>query len=137
MHTGSLIRLRVRKRLCVSVWGGKQSIYSPNSKVFGCFWCVLYNELLFWISYSDSVYLTQYGNMFFFWHVFKHFSKNVPEVWTIFVLTMSLRIFGIFVIFGHKWSLTSLKHPYHGRSLPLLALPLLSSIYSFPDIGYI
>ena len=70
--------------------------------------------------YSESVYLTVYGNM-----VWKHFLtcfqkiKNVPEVWTTFVLTISFEIFGIF---DPKWSpyvaeasfgrgTTSLKHP--------------------------
>ena len=38
MRTGILFRLRVRKRLCVSVFGGKQSIYfSGFRKYFGVF----------------------------------------------------------------------------------------------------
>ena len=38
MRTGSRICLRIRKRLCVSVSGGKQSIYcSKIRKYFGMF----------------------------------------------------------------------------------------------------
>ena len=57
------------------------------SKVFRCLGDIVYNELLFWISDSDSVYLTLYGNMVqnIFTTCFRFFSKNVPEVWTVFV----------------------------------------------------
>ena len=37
--------------------------YSKNPIVFWHFWCVLYNKLLFWISDSESAYLTLYRNM--------------------------------------------------------------------------
>ena len=63
MRTGSRIRLRVRKSLCVSVLGLKQSIYFSNFENILVFLVLLYNKLLFRISYSDSVYLTLYGNM--------------------------------------------------------------------------
>ena len=36
------------------------------SKIANAFWhlgCISYDKLLFWISYSDAVYLTLYGNM--------------------------------------------------------------------------
>ena len=39
---------------------------SKNLVFWNVFWhlgSILYNKLLFWISYSDSVYLTLYGNM--------------------------------------------------------------------------
>ena len=41
----------------------KFSNFSKISKVFGHIWSILYNKSIFWISDSDSVYLTVYGNI--------------------------------------------------------------------------
>ena len=43
-----------------------KTINKNKSNVWNLFWypwCILYNKWLFWISDSDSVYLTLYGNM--------------------------------------------------------------------------
>ena len=75
-------------------------------KYFGVLGVLCTIKLIFWISYSDSVYMTVYGNMVknicstFFDICWKEY-KNVPEVWTFFVLTILLDFFGIL---GPKWS---------------------------------
>ena len=46
------------------VWKlSKLSKNPKKSNVFWHVWCILYNKLLFWVSDSDSVYLTLYGNI--------------------------------------------------------------------------
>ena len=45
-----------------------------------------------------------------FWKFF-NFSKNLPEVWTVSVPRICLRL--VWIV-GPKWSLTSLKHPSEG-----------------------
>ena len=36
---------------------------SKKSNVFWCCWSILYNKLVFWISYSDALYWTLYGKI--------------------------------------------------------------------------
>ena len=104
MRTGSRIRLRVRKRLCVSVLGGKQSThFSKFRKYFdivGIF-CII-NRYFEYRIRIRCIWLYM-GTWFkiVFWQLFKTNPKHVPEVWTIFVLTICLRLFGIW---GPKWS---------------------------------
>ena len=62
--------------------------------VFLYFWCVLYYKLLFWMRLSEFVYFLYIGT--YFKCIFDICWTNVPEVWTIFVRTIFLRLFGIF-----------------------------------------
>ena len=73
------------------------------SNVFWHFGCIVYNKFLFRISDSDSLYLTVYRNIVlkFVLTFCDIVSKDVPEVWTIFVRTIVLRCW---VFFGPKWS---------------------------------
>ena len=64
---------------------------------------------------SDSVYFlyigTYFKDMFDFF-----FLQNVPEVWTVFVRTICLTLFGIF---GPKWSYAS-QHGVYTYYISLL-----------------
>ena len=56
--------------------------FSNVPKVLWHCWSILYNKSLFWISYSDSVYVTLYGNIdqMYIWTFFLTISKNNPKM---------------------------------------------------------
>ena len=67
--------------------------------VFWCCWCMLYNELLFWIRLSDSVYLSVY-TIIFWRYVWTFLFKNVPDVWTNSVRSFVWDVGGCLVLNG-------------------------------------
>ena len=92
---------------------------SQTSKVFWHCWSILCSKLLFWISDSDSLYVTVYGNMV--WKCFLIIvQKKVPEVWTMLAPRTFLRCVGIF---GPKWSPyvaeASIEHMLHYAAIYL------------------
>ena len=121
MRTGSRIRLHVWKRLCVSVLGVKQSIYFSRFRKYfgfgGCF-CKANSNLLYRIRIRciELYMVTWFKNI-----VLQVFEKNVPEVWTIFVLDIWVDNFGIvgpLTSQKHpsKGGIKSLKHPSEGKN---------------------
>ena len=97
MRTGSLICLRVRTRLCVSVLGGKQSIYfSRFRKYLGIFGVFVKQIVLLNIVFGFAVLVSIWEHGLKTVSTFvQKLSKNVPEVWTILVRN----IWGIFLEF--------------------------------------
>ena len=97
MRTGKRHPMRVRKRLCVSVSGGKQSIYFSKSKtyfgVLGVFvkGIVILN-IVFGFVVLNSIW--RHG-LNYVSTCFRNIPKNVPEVWTIFVRNIWGDSFGI------------------------------------------
>ena len=82
MRTGSLIVLRVRKRLCVSVLGGKQSIYfSRFRKYLGIFGVFVKQIVLLNIVFGFAVLVSIWEHGLKTVSTFvQKLSKNVPEV---------------------------------------------------------
>ena len=82
MRTGSRIRLRVRKRLCVTVFGGKQSICFSRFRTYfvfgGCFVKqIVFFNIVFGFVVLNSIWEHCLKIVF---DIFSKFSKNVPEV---------------------------------------------------------
>ena len=101
MFTGILHPMRVQKRLCVSVLGGKQSIYfSRFRKYFGIFWCFCTINCYFEYRIRSLCILGDMGT--WFKDVFEQFSttksKTKKQKCEQFWYKHS------FVIFGEFWS---------------------------------
>ena len=82
MRTGILFRLRVPKRLCVSVLGGKQSIYfSRFQKYYGILGVFVKQIVILNILFGFNVLNSIWGHgLKCFLTLVQIFSKNVPEV---------------------------------------------------------
>ena len=82
MRTGSLHPVRVRKRLCVSFWGGKQSIYFSRFRKY----FVLFGYFVKNCNYEYRIRIRFIELYMVTWlkaekkKIFRKFTNNVPEV---------------------------------------------------------
>ena len=90
------------------------------SKIFWHVWCILYNKLLCWISDSDSVYFSVYGNTgsIYFWEFFDPPNRkcSIPQIGNFprSVNTFRIGDFGGFLILTGPLT----THDYHQQQAP-------------------
>ena len=92
---------------------------SKSSNVFWHCWCSWYDKSLFWISYSDSVYLTIYIYIYLYLHLYIHYLFIYKYIYNLYWFIDSLIYWCIAFMYIHI-QLTRIQAPDSRSELQLL-----------------